>query len=152
MHESGRALAFPFHLPKPSLAIQESVIQTTHSLGKVAVAHAFVREDTLELLGLGINGLTHTFFDEPCNDEIVAAYKKAGAWVNPTLALLGSFTKEGMPLQQKYADDERVQGKLTESGKENLCRCMGAGKEGATVKHAYDTIKRLKSEGINVIV
>ena len=152
MHESGRALALPIHFPKPSLAIQESLIETTHSLGKVAVAHTFVREDTLELLGLGVNGLTHTFFDEPCNDEVVAAYKKAGAWVNPTLALLGSFTKEGMPLQQKYANDKRVKGRLAELGKENLCRCMAVGKEGATVKNAYDTIKRVKSEGIDVIV
>ena len=92
MHESGIAVGQAF--PKPSLNIQKAVITATHAAGHVAVAHCFGRADTLEMLSLGINGLAHTFIDEPVSQEIVDAYTKAGAWCDPMLALLGSLTKE----------------------------------------------------------
>jgi hypothetical protein len=150
MHESGAAMGQVF--PKPSLAIQEAVITATHAAGHVAVAHCFARADTLEMLSLGINGLAHTFIDEPVSQDIVDAYKKAGAWCNPTLALLGSFTKEAAAVAERFANDERVKGKLTEKGHANLCRCMGFAREGATVENAYETVRRLKAEGVPVIV
>ncbi|EXJ89343.1 hypothetical protein A1O3_02410 [Capronia epimyces CBS 606.96] len=150
MHESGAAIGQAF--PKPSLDIQKAVIAATHAAGHVAVAHCFGRADTLEVLSLGVNGLAHTFMDEPVSQEIVDAYKKAQAWCNPTLALLGSFTKEGAAVAERFANDERVKGKLTEKGHANLCRCMGFAKEGATVANAYETVRRLKAEGVPVIV
>jgi hypothetical protein len=150
MHESGAAMGQAF--PKPSLDIQKAVITATHAAGHVAVAHCLARADTLEVLSLGINGLAHTFIDEPVSQEIVDGYKKAGAWCNPTLALLGSLTKEGAAMAQRFANDERVKGKLTEKGHANLCRCMGFAREGATVENAYGTVRRLKAEGVPVIV
>lgn len=152
MHESGEALKMEQDLPKPSLEIQKAVIEATHAAGHVAVAHCLSRADTLEMLSLGINGLTHTFIDEPVNQDIVDGYKKARASCNPTLAVLGSLTKEGLTLAEVFANDERVKGKLTEKGHANLCRCLGFSKEGATVKNAYGTVQRLKAEGIPVIV
>jgi len=152
MHESGTALKIEHALPKPSLEIQKAVIAATHAAGHVAVVHCFSRADTLEMLSLGINGLAHTFIDEPVNQEIVDGYKKAGAWCNPTLVVLGSLTKEGLPVAERFANDERVKGKLTEKGHANLCRCLGFSKEGATVKTAYETVRRLKAEGIPIIV
>ncbi|TVY52301.1 Imidazolonepropionase [Lachnellula cervina] len=150
MHESGAAMGQAF--PKPSLDIQKAVITATHAAGHVAVAHCLTRADTLEVLSLGINGLAHTFIDEPVSQEIVDGYKKAGAWCNPTLAVLGSFTKEGAPLAERFANDERVKGKLTEKGHATLCRCLGFSREGLTVETAYGTVRRLKAEGVPIIV
>ncbi|KAF2491659.1 hypothetical protein BU16DRAFT_594726 [Lophium mytilinum] len=150
MHESGAALGQPF--PKPSLDIQQAVITATHAAGHVAVAHCLGRADTLEVLSLGINGLAHTFLDEPVSEEIVDGYKKAGAWCSPTLSLLGSLTKEGAAVAERFANDVRVKGKLTEKGHANLCRCMGFSREGATVENAYGTVRRLKAEGVPIIV
>lgn len=150
MHESGTALGQAF--TKPTLDIQKALITATHAAGHVAVAHCFARADTLEMLSLGINGLAHTFIDEPVNREVVDAYKKTGAWCNPTLAVLGSLTKEGAVVAKRFANDERVKGKLTEKGHANLCRCMGFSKEGATVENAYVTVRRLKAEGVPIIV
>ncbi|TVY26707.1 hypothetical protein LHYA1_G004699 [Lachnellula hyalina] len=150
MHESGAAMGQVF--PKPSLDIQKAVITATHAAGHVAVAHCLSRGDTLEMLSLGINGLAHTFIDEPVSQEIVDGYKKAGAWCNPTLAVLGSFTKEGAALAERFANDERVKSKLTEKGHATLCQCMGFSREGATVENAYGTVRRLKAEGVPIIV
>jgi imidazolonepropionase-like amidohydrolase len=152
MHESGEALQTEQAFPKPSLDIQKAVIAATHRAGHVAVAHCLSRADTLEMLSLGINGLAHTFLDKPVNQEIVDGYKEAGAWCNPTLAILGSLTKEGLALGERFANDKRVKSKLTEKGHANLCRCLGFSREGATVKTAYETVRRLKAEGIPVIV
>jgi len=150
MHESGTAIGQTF--PTPSLDIQRAVITATHAAGHVAVAHCLSRADTMEMLSLGINGLAHTFIDKSVSQEIVDGYKKGGAWCNPTLALLGSLTNEGAAVGKRFANDERVKSKLTEKGHTNLCRCMGFSKEGATVKNAYETVRRLKAEGVPIIV
>jgi hypothetical protein len=150
MHESGRSMGMNF--PKPSLDIQKAVISATHAAGHIAVAHCLARDDTIEILSLGINGLAHTFIDEPVNQQVVDAYKKAGAWCNPTLAVLGSFTKEGGKLAERFANDKRVKGKLTEHGHANLCKCMGFAKQGARITYAYDTVRRLKAEEVPIIV
>lgn len=150
MHESGVALGQT--LNKPSLEIQEAVITATQAAGRVAVAHCLGHADTLEMLSLGVNGLAHTFIDGAVSQDIVDAYKKAGAWCNPTLALLGSLTKEGTVVAEQFANDERVKGKLTEEGHARLCKCMGFAREGATVKNAYETVQRLKNEGVPIIV
>jgi hypothetical protein len=152
MHESGEALQVEQAIPKPSLDIQKAVIAATHAAGHVAVAHCLSRADTLEMLSLGINGLAHTFLDKPVNQEIVDGYKKSGAWCNPTLVVLGSLTNEGLVLGERFANDERVKRKLTEKGHANLCRCLGFSKEGATVKTAYETVRRLKAERVPIIV
>ncbi|KAI9742755.1 MAG: hypothetical protein M1818_003484 [Claussenomyces sp. TS43310] len=123
MHESGAAMGQV--LPKPSLDVQKAVITATQAAGHVAVAHCLARADTREMLSMGINGQAHTFIDEPVNQEIVDGYKKTGAWCNPTLALLGSLTKEGAAVTERFANDKRVKGKLTEKGHANLCRCRG---------------------------
>ncbi|TVY46534.1 Imidazolonepropionase [Lachnellula occidentalis] len=150
MHESGAAMGQT--LLKPSLDIQKAVITATHAAGHVAVAHCLARADTLEMLLLGINGLAHTFMDEPVSQDIVDGYKKAGAWCSPTLAVLGSLTKEGAALAERFANDERVKSKLTEKGHATLCRCMAFSREGATVENAYGTVRRLKAEGVPILV
>lgn len=150
MHEGGGAMGRRF--PKPAPALQRAVVEATHAAGRVAVAHAMARADTLEVLRLGVDGLAHTFLDAPPDDEVVAAYRAAGAWVNPTLAALGSFTTEGRALAERFAHDPRVEGKLTPQAVANLCGCMAFAKEGTTVQNAYDTIRRLHEEGVPVIV
>lgn len=150
MHESGSSLQWKF--PLPSLDIQKAVITATHAAGHVAVAHCLSRADTIQVLNLGINGLAHTFIDEPVNQEIIDAYKRAGAWCNPTLAVLGSLTKEGAAVAERFANDDRVKSRLTETGYATMCKCFGISAEKATVQNAYETVRRFKAEGIPVIV
>ncbi|CAH0051973.1 unnamed protein product [Clonostachys solani] len=150
MHESGSAVGQS--MSKPSLDIQKALIKATHEAGRIAVAHCFGRADTLEMLSLGIDGLAHTFMDEPVTEEIINEYKKSGAWCNPTLALLGSFTTEGEALANRFANDERVKGKLAATDHATMCRCMSFATADATVRYAYETVRRLKAEGVPIIV
>ncbi|CAI6088338.1 unnamed protein product [Clonostachys chloroleuca] len=150
MHESGSAVGQS--ISKPSLDIQNALIKATHKAGRIAVAHCFGRADTLEMLSLGIDGLAHTFMDEPVTEEIINEYKKSGAWCNPTLALLGSFTTEGEALAKRFANDERVKDKLAATDHDTMCRCMSFATATASVQYAYETVRRLKAEGVPIIV
>jgi hypothetical protein len=66
--------------------------------GHLAAAHATLLQDTFEVLEADFNGWTHTFCDHPPTQELIEAYKKSGAWLNPTLATLASLTAEGKNL------------------------------------------------------
>ena len=150
MHESGASMGADF--PKPTVELQAAVISATHAAGKVAVAHALALADTIEVLSAGVDGMTHTFYDAAHTPELVAAYKKNGAWVNPTLAALGSLTTEGKQYAEKFAHDERVQAMIGEAERERLCMCMNFKTAASKIQYAYDTVKALKAEGVPVIV
>lgn len=77
MHESGTA--FNMSLDRPSVSVRKAVIDEAHKQGLVAVAHALTYNDTMEILSAGVDGLTHTFLDEPPTDELIRAYQKNGA-------------------------------------------------------------------------
>lgn len=149
MHESGSALGAQFN--KPTVELQKLVIDEAHANGKVAIAHSLAMADTIEILNAGIDGLAHTFFDYPPSDELVAAYKKNNAWLNPTLAAIGSLTTEGKSLAEKFAHDERVKGKIGEEQLGRLCMCMGMHAESSKVEYAYESVRVLKKAGIDII-
>lgn len=77
MHESGTALGMQFN--QPSVSLQKAVIDAAHANGLVAVAHATCLKDTVEILQAGVDGLTHTFCDQPPTKELIEAYKKNNA-------------------------------------------------------------------------
>lgn len=149
MHESGSALGAKF--AKPSVELQILVINEAHANGKVAIAHCFALEDTIEILDAGIDGLAHTFFDAPPSKELIAAYKRRNAWLNPTLNVIGSFTGEGKEIAETFAHDKRAEGKIGEKGKENLCRCFNFKKNGSGVEYAYESARQLKAAGLDII-
>ena len=149
MHESGRAMGANFN--KPTVELQKLVINEAHAYDKVAVAHALALDDTIEILNAGIDGLAHTFCDVPPTEELIAAYKQRNAWLNPTLAAIGSMTSEGQAIAERFAHDKRAEGKISEKGKKGMCSCMnfcaGIGK----VEYAYETVRKLKAAGIDII-
>jgi imidazolonepropionase-like amidohydrolase len=150
MHESGASMGASF--PKPSVELQRAIITAAHAAGLVAVAHALALTDTLEILSAGIDGLTHTFYDAPHTPELLAAYAASGAWVNPTLAAVGSLTTEGKAYAERFAHDERVQTLIGKAERERLCMCMDFRTAESKVQYAYDTVKALKAAGVPVIV
>jgi len=149
MHESGRAMGVEF--AKPTVELQAAVIAEAHRYKKRAVAHALAREDHLELLSAGVDGFTHTFYDQPINAEVIAAYKKNNAWLNPTLAAIGSLTTEGKPIAQRFAHDPRAQDKIDERGLDNLCRCMDFCGENSKWEYAIQSVVELKKAGIDIV-
>ena len=151
MHESGSPMGQKF--AKPSLELQKAIIDEAHKYDLIAVAHATSLDDTLEILELGIDGLAHTFIDQPPNQRVIDAYLKNGAHCDPTLAAMGSGTTEGKALQEKMAHDPRVQHLIGESERQRMCMCMSFAKEtGCKVEYAYETVRQLKAAGVPVIL
>jgi imidazolonepropionase-like amidohydrolase len=150
MHESGAAMGAQF--VKPSLEIQEALIDEAHKQGVVAICHSLAMADHIEILNAGVDGMAHTFFDAEPSDELVAAYKKNGAWLNPTLAAVGSLTTEGKELAEKFAHDPRVGDDLLGvEERERMCQCLSFSKPGSKVEYAYESVRVLKAAGIDII-
>jgi imidazolonepropionase-like amidohydrolase len=150
MHESGTPMGM--QLKKPSVELQRTIVEEAKKRGCLTVAHALSLQDTLEVLEAGVNGLTHTMCDQPPTQELVNAYKRNNAWLNPTLAAIGSLTTEGKRLQERFAHDPRVQGLISEEAVGKLCDCMGfAAKSGAKAEYAYESVRMLKKAGIDIV-
>jgi hypothetical protein len=151
MHESGSAMGQQFNMP--SIELQKALIKEAHKHGLIAVAHALAREDTIAILEAGIDGLAHQFCDQPPNQQVIDAYKRNNAHLNPTLCAMGSFTAEGKDLQHAYAHDPRIQHLLPEESRDRVCACMAMCKvDGGSVEHAYETVRQLKAAGIDILV
>lgn len=150
MHESGAAMGAVF--PKPSMEIQRALIEEAHAQGVVAVCHSLAMDDHIEIVNAGVDGMAHTFFDQAPSKELVDAYVKNGAWLNPTLAAVGSLTTEGKALAEKFAHDPRVgEDLLGTEERERMCQCLSFFKEGSKVDHAYESVRVLKENGIDII-
>jgi imidazolonepropionase-like amidohydrolase len=149
MHESGKMMGA--ELNYPSVELQRIIVEEARTRGYLVVAHATALQDTLDVLEAGVDGLTHTFCDQPPTHELIDAYKKTGAWLNPTLAAMGSLTTEGKDLQHQFAHDPRVEGLIDESKIVNMCACMAFAVEHGKVEHAYESVRVLKDAGVDIL-
>jgi hypothetical protein len=70
---------------------------------------------------------------------------------NPTLAAIGSLTAEGHEMQEAYAHDVRVQHLLGDAEKHKMCLCMSMATEECRAEYAYESVRRLKAAGIDII-
>lgn len=149
MHESGKMLGLKFNLP--SIELQTAVVKAAHSHGLVTAAHAMSLDDTLAILKVGVDGLTHTFSDEPPTRELIEAYKANNAFCIPTLLVHGSVTGEGAPIAASFAHDPRAIGKIADAEKASMCECMHFGAETCKVENAYESVRQLKAAGIDIL-
>lgn len=149
MHESGTSMGM--QLTKPTPELQSIIIEEASKRGYLTVAHALCINDTLEVLRAGVNGLTHTICDQPPTQELVDAYKKNNAWLNPTLAAIGSLTTEGKEVQERFAHDPRVKNLIGEKEVGNLCNCMGFAANTGKAEYAYESVRMLRQAGIDIL-
>ena len=142
-------LGLKFNLP--SVELQTAVVKAAHSHGLVTAAHAMSLEDTLAILKVGVDGLTHTFSDEPPTRELIEAYKANNAFCIPTLLVHGSVTGEGGPIAASFANDPRAIGKIADAEKASMCECMRFGAETCKVENAYESVRQLRAAGIDIL-
>jgi imidazolonepropionase-like amidohydrolase len=149
MQENGTAVKFE-GIPVASLELQTALVKAAHDNGLLAIAHATSLEDTLLVLRAGADALMHCFTDLAPTDELVEAYKMNKAFLVPTLVVCASLTGEEQELRDRFAAKATPQ-QLTADVKEHMCQCLSLGVPGATVKHCYETIKKLKAAGIDIV-
>ncbi|OTB03166.1 hypothetical protein M426DRAFT_321960 [Hypoxylon sp. CI-4A] len=150
MHEDGNGLAVKPKLP--SLELQKTIIDTAHKNGFLTVAHALSRQGTIDILHAGVDGLTHSFCDEPPNQEVIDAFLANDAHLNPTLVTIGSLTTEGKEQQEQYAHDPRVEKHLNAHLIDRFCACLQLGNGISKVETAYQAVRELKAAGVDIII
>ena len=149
MQENGTTMKFE-GIPVASIELQTAVTKAAHDHGLMALAHATSLDDTRLVLRAGVDALMHAFTDKAPTEELIEAYKKTNAFLVPTLVVDASLTGEEQELRDRFAAKATPQ-QLTPDVKENMCKCLGLGVPGATVKNAYETVKKLRAAGIDIV-
>ena len=149
MQENGKSMRFD-GIPVASIELQSAVVTAAHKHGLLAVAHATSLEDTFTVLRAGVDALMHQFTDTPPTPELIDAYGKNNAFLVPTLVVCCSVTGEEQELRDRFAAKATPE-QLTTTVKDDMCKCLGLGVEGATIKNSYETIKQLKAAGIDIV-
>ena len=140
-----------FSFPMPTLSLQSAVVKGAHEHDFIAVAHSLCLEDTLAILGTGVDGMAHTFADQPPTPALIEAYKKNNAFCIPTLGVLASATSEGKALQHSFANDPRVTDKIGVVQREMMCGCMEFAAKTSKMENAYESVRQLKAAGIEIL-
>lgn len=151
MHESGTIMTGGATFAHPSLDLQRTIVTEARVRGYLTVAHATSLADTLAVLAAGVNGLTHTFCDQPPTPALIAAYKETNAWCNPTLAAIGSLTAEGQQTQHRFAHDPRTSSLLSQPKRDNMCACMSFAAQHGKLAHAYASVRALRAAGVDIL-
>ncbi|KAF2165961.1 hypothetical protein M409DRAFT_23689 [Zasmidium cellare ATCC 36951] len=149
-HEGGAATDIQ-GLVQPREEVQAAVVAAARRQSLKVIAHALARQDTIEVLRAGVDGMAHSFYDKPINPEIIAAYKTNNAWLNPTLAAVGSLTGEANDLLKSFSTDPRVVSRTTLHDMSLLSRCMHMSCKGAKWEYAIDSVRQLKAAGFDII-
>lgn len=147
MQEDGEIMDLPFPtrpIPTPTLEIQKAIIDAAHSHGILAVAHATTNDAALNMLRIGIDGITHSCC-EPMSDEVKQAYRETNAFIIPTFAVLTSSSGEEQESRDHFA--EHLEG----DEKEHLKGCLHILRGEFSVQTAYDQIRSLKEIGVDVL-
>lgn len=152
MQENCCSLAIPTNsIPVASIELQSAVVKAAHAQGLPVVAHALSADMTEIVLKAGADGLTHTFVDQAPPQSIIDLYKQTGAFVIPTLTVLASLTAELQDHRVKFAELAYKKGIVDGATKENMLESLGMKDEAAKLEYAFQTVKKLKHEGIDIV-
>ena len=149
MQESGKSTGRSVVYPSSSL--QAAVVDAAHKRNLLAVAHATSLADTITILKAGVDGLAHTFYDEPVTAELIELYKTKKAFCIPTLTVIGTMTGEVQELATAFADDERASGLISEKEKQKMRQCLSVAAPTSNIEYAYDSVRQLKAAGIDIL-
>lgn len=149
VHESGKGIGH--EAIHPSASLQASVVEAAHKHNLLTVAHATSLQDTITVLEAGVDGLAHTFFDEPITAQVIEKYRTNKAFCIPTLTIIGSLTGEGQQLAIDLANDKRASDLLGEQEKQELRDCLNLAAPTSKVAYAYDSVRQLKAAGIDIL-
>ena len=138
-------------VPAATFETQHAVIDAARQVGLTSVAHATSYDSTRLVLEAGVNGLAHTFFDRPHDDEIISLHVKTGAFVIPTLSVIASMTSEDAVLKDSFVAAATDCGILDEYSRELMLRSAGASAPGAKLQYAYDVVRQLCGAGVDIV-
>ncbi|QWF77742.1 amidohydrolase family protein [Amycolatopsis sp. CA-230715] len=133
----------------PSLApeLVAATVREGHARGKMVLAHAMTVDTANQVVGAGVDGLTHLFFDRPHTDELIGKIA-AGAFVIPTLSVIASIT--GASAGASLAKDPRVHPKLTPEWLDNLSGAIATSPR-ENFGYALEALAALHRAGVDIL-
>ncbi len=82
-------------IPTLDSATVAALVRAAHDQGMRAVAHVATRHDARAAVALGVDGLAHAPHDGPPDDDFGTLMARHGAFVAPTLTVIGSIAGTG---------------------------------------------------------
>ena len=150
MQESGDCLTISDSpLPAPSKELQAAIIKAAHDHDLLTFAHATSYRETLLVLEAGTDAMAHQFFDRTHDHQILDAYRKNNAFLVPTLTAISSMM--GLETGKNWVSGQAEGVRFPPAARSCMCDCMMISRPGCNVEFAYECIKALKSNGIDVI-
>lgn len=145
-------MAFP-NVPPASIELQSALVEASHKHNLLAVAHATNLEETKLVLRAGVDGLAHTFLDQPPTEELIALYKKNNAFLIPTLCTIASITGEEQDIREHFARHPIVTSRsiLDEATTKCMASALGLKPPGVAMENGYESVRALKEAGIDIV-
>ncbi|PHH76368.1 hypothetical protein CDD80_1579 [Ophiocordyceps camponoti-rufipedis] len=152
MQEDGTCMSMAEgSIPPASMEVQKAVIKAAREKNLVVVGHALSVNNTELLLKAGVDGLTHTFIDQPLTDSLLELYKQTGSFVMPTLVVLSSLTSEEQGRRRRFADTALENGIVDDFTYGIMTEALGGASKEARVAYAFDTLRRFREEGVDIL-
>lgn len=135
--------------PLPTLDAETvtAVVAAAHAHDKLAVVHVSRLEDARLAIAAGADGLAHLFGDAVADDAFVAAVRRRGAFVIPTLTVLESLANRPHGL----LDDGRIRPYLRPEQEATLRRQFPTGGRAAALENALASTRRLYEAGVPIL-
>lgn len=138
-------------IPSASVELQRAVVDAAHKNDLKAYAHATSLDSTMSVLRAGVDGLTHTFCDQPPTEELVELYKNTGACLMPTLVALSSLTGEAQDDRDKFAEIGVRRGVIDKTTQSIMYGSVSQASPAAMLQHAWASVRVLKQAGVDVV-
>ncbi len=143
--------------PKMPPAVYQAVIDESHKKGLRTAVHLFYLSDAKAVLDAGADFIAHSIRDREVDGEVIAALKKRGVCVCPTLMReVSTFVYETTPpffsdpLFLRHADPAAVAGLKAPAYQQAMAKSRAAQLYKAGLDIASANVKKLADAGVTI--
>lgn len=147
--EDGSALGAGHRLPTITPTQVTQAIAAAHAHQRLAVVHVSRQADALHAVASGADGLVHVFYDEVASPDFIAAAKRTGAFVVPTLSVLAGLARDGGGAA--LAADDRLAPWLSPEQRVSLASSFPGEPHPQALARALRSVAALHAAGVDVL-
>jgi imidazolonepropionase-like amidohydrolase len=147
MYDDGSS--FGVQLPTLSLDTVRALIAEAHRRGRMAIVHAAILRNCLDVLQAGADGLAHLYFDAAFDTEFGRLAARQKAFVIPTLTVLNGGA--GLGSGKILAEDKRLSPYLKPTDVRSLKASFSEKTNEAPYRAAEKALAQLKAAGVPIL-
>ena len=136
--------------PSISIEILDALIQSAHQNNKMLVVHVDNLISAKEVIGLGADGIIHSFMDQVVDDEFIQMMKSNNAFIIPTLLVQASAAQ--LLDNEDLLTNENLSIFLSKQQKQQLKATFPSfGIPESAFQKALDSVQKLSNAGISIM-